>query len=174
MKLRSPKSLLIPVSSLRAHFHPTRENSVRIQIACYCLALTGGYTVAGIALAACRAPLLVWLINSLIVLYLSVAGKGALALANLWLALLLAYFTVRHPWPDHLDHWLGLYTPQIWSLTLLSLWAIAVIVTFVLAFASSLLQERGWLAWDRFIGLSGLSLFSLGMGRLLLDLWLRP
>ncbi|WP_143780202.1 hypothetical protein [Leptolyngbya sp. 'hensonii'] len=117
---------------------------------------------------------MVWLLNSLTIFYLSSAGRGAIVLTNFWLVLLLMLFTLEHPWPGYIPHWLSLSSARLWAITLLALWGIALILAFLLAFASEFLRSQGWTVWERWGSLSGLTLFAMGVGYLLFHQWLIP
>lgn len=137
----------------------------------YGAVLVVGYMIGGFSLAAYQAPALVWWLNSLGIFYLAAEGKGAIALSNVWLVLLLLLFTISRPWPAVLPHWIALPAPQLWAITLLALWGISLTLIFLLAFASAFFQTKGWNPWQRMVSLGGLSLMALGLGHLLFQ-WL--
>lgn len=133
----------------------------------YLAVLLLGYGFTGWLLAAFQVPCLIWLGTLGVTLHLIRSGASAIALATIWVVLIIFMAAVVRAWIAVWNSRLPFEYAQLWAQGLLLIWLGAIGLVVLLAFARSTLSQlrlRGALA---FYSLTALIWGALGMGGLL-------
>jgi len=137
---------------------------------CYGMLLLLGCGITGWLLAAFQVPYLVVLISLAVMSHLIVVGVDAIALANVWVVVIMFTAAVVKAWPAIWDSRVPIENAQLWAGVLLLLWLGAIALVILLAFAGQFIHFHRFIKSQISKGTVTLTCMSVVLGYLIYHL----
>ena len=130
----------------------------------YLAGLWIGYSLIGWLLAAFAVPPIIWIGSLIVILHLTIVGKPAIALGQVWVITLFFIAGVIRVWPQRWSPEMPFIEPQKWASILLALWGFVTLEVIGLAGGKIPLENLGVSSKQSVYWLAGVTLIPVTLG----------